>query len=299
MSRKTPSKSDEKQALHLVPPVSNDAAETPDHPSRWSRPDVRTITIASSRSGMGKSNLAANLAVALGEQGARVLLVDADFAQANLDLILGMHPRYDLKDVLTGERTVEEVVTDGPLGVRLVPASDAAPELTELDDFRRETLLRSLGNLTSEIDLVLIDTASGESSQVSELCLAADDVVVLTSPDIPAFSDAYGLIKVLHAQGVTAPHLVVSMANTGEEAEETAQRIQLVARRFLHTEIAYWGHVPFDAAVGTAVRRQEPVVTAYPNSSAAEAYRAIARKLWDPTTPDDALPIPTEERLRA
>lgn len=299
MSRDDARRTESARPLRLVSNAST-PDEAPDHPARWSRPEVRTVAIASGRGGVGKSNLAANLAVVLGEAGARVLLLDADFAQASLDLLLGLHPRYDLQDVLSGERTIEEIVVDGPQGVRLVPAASNAPELADLDDFRRESLLRSLGNIDAEVDLVLIDTASGLSHQMLQLCLAADDVVVLTTSEIPAFSDAYGLIKMLHAQGTAhAPHLVVSMANTGEEAEETANRIRLVARRFLQMEIAYWGHVPFDAAVSTAVRRQEPVVTAYPNSPAASAYRALARKLWGPTSPADTIPVPIEERLRA
>src|SRR5262249_12804916 len=161
-----------------------------DHPVRWSRPSVRTIAIASGKGGVGKSNLAANLAVALGSLGARVLLLDADFAQANLDLLLGVHPRFDLQHVLSGEKAIEEIVVPGPPGVKLVPASSGAPELAELDDYRREFLLRSIGLLDDEIDLVIIDTATGVSNQVTSFCRSADDVVVVSTPEMPAFSDA-------------------------------------------------------------------------------------------------------------
>src|SRR5437870_5776462 len=121
--------------------------ELMDHPARWHRPHVRTIVVASGKGGVGKSNLAANLAVALGERGARVLLVDADLAQANLDLLLGLHPRFDLQHVLSGEKSLEDVCIEGPQNVTLVPATSGAPELAELDDYRRECLLRGLGNL--------------------------------------------------------------------------------------------------------------------------------------------------------
>jgi flagellar biosynthesis protein FlhG len=273
----------------------------PDHPARWSRPHVRTVAIASGKGGVGKSNLAANLAVSLGQRGARVLLVDADLAQANLDLLLGLHPRFDLQHVLAGTKTLDEIVIEGPYGVKLVPAASGAPELAELDDYRRECLLRGLGQLDDEADLILLDTASGTSPQVIAFCLAADDVLVLTTPEMPAFSDAYALIKLLHQRGLSgALRLVVNMARDPEEAEETAHRIRLVARRFLNLLPDPWGFVPFDAAVARAVRLQEPVVTAFPSSPAAAAYRAVAAQLWDVPPPDDAVPGDgAEEKLEA
>jgi flagellar biosynthesis protein FlhG len=275
------------------------AADAENHPARWSRPSVRTLAIASGKGGVGKSNLAANLAVALGARGARVLLLDADFAQANLDLLLGLHPRFDLQHVVSGEKTLEEIVVPGPNGVSLVPASSGSPELAELDDYTRECLLRNIGLLDDEVDLVIIDTATGVSQHVTSFCRSADDVLVICTPEMPAFSDAYGLIKLLHAQGLArAPHLVVNQAGSAEEAEETAHRIRLVARRFLHLELEYWGAVPFDPAVSRAVRLQEPVVTAFPNSPAAAAYCALAERLW-PLPDPDARVHPHSERLEA
>ncbi len=264
-----------------------DAPVAQDHPARWSRPSAPTLAIASGKGGVGKSNLAANLAVALGARGARVLLLDADFAQANLDLLLGVHPRYDLQHVLSGEKTIEEIVVPGPQGVKLIPASSGAPELAQLDDYRRECLLRGIGLLDDEVDLVIIDTATGVSSQVTSFCRSADHVVVVCTPEMPAFSDAYGLIKLLHSQGLArAPHLVINQAGTPEEAEETAHRIRLVARRFLNLDLEDWGAIPYDPAVPRAVRMQEPVVTAFPKSPAAAAYRALAERLWPTPGPE-------------
>jgi flagellar biosynthesis protein FlhG len=286
--------------LKLMPAPAT--AEAPlDHPARWTRPRVRTLVVASGKGGVGKSSLAANLAVALGQCGARVLLVDADLAQANLDLLLGLHPRFDLQHLLNGEKTPEEIVIAGPRGVRLVPAASGVPELAELDDYRREILLRGLSQLEADADLVIIDTSSGVGRNVTSFCLAADDVIVVTSPEMPAFSDAYGLIKLLAQQGITRPpHLLVNMAGSPEEAEETAHRIRLVARRFLQLDVDSWGYVPFDPSVGRAVRRQEPVLTAFPQSPSAIAYRDLAEMLWEATQPDPnpgARPAP--QRLEA
>jgi flagellar biosynthesis protein FlhG len=274
--------------------------EPADHPASWSRPHVRSLAIASGKGGVGKSNLAANLAVELGARGARVLLVDADLAQANLDLLLGLHPRHDLQHVLAGEKTLEEIVVDGPAGVRLVPAASGVPELADLDDFRFEALLRGLGQLEADADLVIFDTASGVSRLVTGFCLAADDVLVVTTPEMPAFSDAYGLVKSLAARGLRrAPGLVVSMSGSAEESEDTAHRIRLVARRFLQLELDPWGSVPFDVAVPHAVRRQEPVVRAFPHAPASEAYRALAARLWSRPSPDPVESPATPQRLGA
>ncbi len=272
-----------------------------DHPSAWKRPRARTIAVASGKGGVGKSNLAANLAVALGERGARVLLVDGDLAQANLDLLLGVHPRFDLSHVLHGEKTLEEIVVNGPSGVRLVPASSGDPDLADLDDYRFEFVMRALGELGADADLVILDTASGVSRAVTGFCLAADDVVVVTTPELPSFSDAYALVKLLHARGLKgAPHLLVSMSGSAEESEETAHRVRLVAKRFLRLELDAWTPVPFDAALPAAVRRQEPVVNAFPKSPAAQAYRDLAARLWKPVprTPETE-PVVEPFRLEA
>jgi flagellar biosynthesis protein FlhG len=288
-------------ALRLVRrrprPAPDPGAE---HPAQWPRPRVRTVAIASGKGGVGKSNLAANVAVALGEMGARVLLVDADLAQANLDLLLGLNPRHDLQHVLSGEKSVEEVAIAGPRGVTLVPAASGVPALADLDDYRLECLLRGLAPLEANADLILIDAASGTSRQVLSFCLAAHDVLIVTTPEMPAFSDAYAMIKLLQQCGLTRPpRLVVNAAATAEEAEEVAHRLRVVARRFLQLEPESWGLVPFDAAVPGAVRRQEPVVTAFPDSPAAHAYRAIAARLWEPPSDPEALPHPLVEKLEA
>lgn len=291
--------------ISLVPASGPAAVPAGEHPVQWSRPRARTIVVASGKGGVGKSNLAANLAVALGERGARVLLVDGDLAQANLDLLLGVHPRWDLQHVLAGQKTMDEIVVNGPENVRLVPAASGVAELADLDDFRRELLLRGLSTLDADADIVLIDTASGVARQTTEFCRAAHEVLVVTTPEMPAFSDAYALVKLLQKQGGLArsPQLVVNMANGAEEAEDTAHRIRLVARRFLRLELECVGTVPYDTAIPRAVRLQEPVLSAFPKSPAAAAYRALAARLFKsaPTGPKSKFvpEPPQQERLEA
>jgi len=271
--------------VRLVPGGQSPSAEFgAGHASQLPRSRVRTLVVTSGRGGVGKSNLAANLAVALGQRGARVVLVDGDLAQANLDLLLGVHPRWDLGHVLSGEKTLDEIVVHGPAHVTLVPAAAGAPELADLDDYRRELLLRSLGLADESADLMIMDTASGMSRQTLELCRSAHELLVVATPEMTSFSDAYGLVKTLRHEGALArpPRLVVNMATTPEEAEEATNRMQMFARHFLRLEVEVLGTVPFDPSVARAVRAQEPVLLAYPESPAAAAYRALAARLWKP-----------------
>jgi len=295
----------ETPAVRLVPlPAGAAPGSQAEHPARWRRPRLRTLVVASGKGGVGKSNLAANLALALGERGARVLLVDGDVAQANLDLLLGVHPRFDLQHVLAGQKTVDEIIVSAPHGVKLVPAASGVPELADLDDIRRETLLRAIGSFETEADLLVVDTASGVGRLTTEFCRMAHDLLVVTTPEMPAFSDAYALVKLLQQQGglARAPHLVVNMATGAEEADDTAHRLQLVARRFLRLELDCAGVVPWDVSVTRAARSQEPVLSAFPRSPAAAAYRALANRFWKPLssgpTPVEE-PAPSQQRLEA
>ena len=272
--------------------------EDSDHPARWARPNVRTIAITSGREGVGRSQLAANLAVALGERGAHVLLVDLDLRDGGLDLLLGVHPRHDLQHWLCGDHSLEEIVVAGPKNVRLVPAGTGAPEFAELDDYRRECLLRGLGQLEGELDLILLDLPPGRTPQGAAFALAADDVMVLTTPELPAFADAYALVKELAARGLSRPPgLVVNMSASPEEAAETAHRVRVVARRFLSLEIGHWGAIPLDPAVPRSARLQEPVVSAFPDCPASGAFRALAAELW-PAAPDPLTTDRPETPLR-
>jgi len=269
------------------------------HPAQWSRSRVRTLVVASGRGGVGKSSLAANLSVALGQLGARVVLVDADLAQASLDLLLGVHPRWDLGHVLAGEKSLDEVVVSGPENVTLVPGPSGSP-VVELDDYRRELLLRSLGTADESADLLVVDTGSGSGRETLELCRTAHELLVVATPEMASFSDAYGLVKTLQRENALAraPRLVVNLATTSEEAEDAALRMKLFARHFLRLDVQVLGSVPFDAAVIRAARAQEPVVLASPQSPASLAYRALAARLWKPVPPGPEVDLLSESSFR-
>jgi flagellar biosynthesis protein FlhG len=243
---------------------------------------VRSLAVISGKGGVGKSNLVANLAVAMGKLGASVVVVDADFGQANQDLLLGVNPRLDLLNVLRGECGLENIVIDGPAGVRLVPAGSGDSRLTNIDDVRREGLFREIGVLAADADLILIDTASGTTSQVTSFALAAQELIVVTTPEPTAYADSYGLLKVLASRGLDAePGLLVNLASSIEDAEETAHQLASVTRRFLEKRLHSLGHLPYDPALPQAVQKQEPVVLAQPASPFSKTVMKLAERLLD------------------
>lgn len=292
--------------LKLVPAAPRRRGTAPrsearEHFATLARPRVRTIAVTSGKGGVGKSTVAANLAVALGSLGARVILFDGDLAQANLDLLLGVSPRWDLGHVLRGEKTLDEIVVAVAPNVHLVPAASGDRDLADLDDFRREGLYRELSRLSEEADLVLLDTASGASHLTSSFARAASELVIVTTPEPTSYSDAYGLLKVLVAQGLaTTPSVLVNRAPSVEEAEEVAHDLASLSRRFLSMNVNSLGAVPDDPAVGQAVRRRRPVVEAAPRSPAALAFLALAGRLWAcPTDPSPQALSPDRLRLSA
>jgi len=247
--------------------------------------DVRNlIAVASGKGGVGKSNIASNLALALAQRGQRVLLVDGDLGLASVDMLFGISARHTLKDVVLGKRDLEDVLLDGPLGIKVLPASNGVEELANLDDFRREKLVRSIRELDQELDFVLVDTGAGIGRNVTSLALAADEVIVITTPEPPSFSDAYALIKVLARHQLTSqPRLVVNQVHSQEEWQEVAARIALVSRRFLGLELTQWGYVYEDPAVSQAVTKQEPLLQAFPYCLASKCIQQLAaRVLEDP-----------------
>ena len=286
----------------LMPVSGFVAPGVPEHPARWNRPAARLLVVAGGRDGMGKSTLAANLALALGERGARVVLVDGDLGRAHLDLLLGVHPRWDVSDLLSGECTLEEVLVPAGRNVRLVAAASGSPELGRLDDFRRELLLRSLGHLDASTDWIVLDTASRDHEQTLAFCRAARQVLVVCTPETPALGDAYAFLKQLQQDGLAhTSHLVMNMVAGAEEAAAATQHLSAFARRFLQVEFDLLAAIPDDAAVPRSIRLQEPALLAFPDSHAARAYRELAARMWKPA-PDDppnVVAVDQPQRLEA
>ena len=251
---------------------------------------TRVLAVASGKGGVGKTNLTVNLAIALAREGKRAVVLDGDLGLANVDVLLGIHPRYTLQHVMSGQRSLGEVMVPAPGGIWVVPGASGLEELADLSEEQRQSLISALTELDGRADVLLIDTAAGVSREVSAFLEAAPEVIVVTTPEPTAITDAYALIKVASsARQAVAPaapasggprfRLVVNQANDVGEAVGVARKLQTVARQFLSVEIQSLGYVPSDRSVPRSTRGQVPLLVAYPSSPAALRVVDLARRL--------------------
>ncbi|MEK7773404.1 MAG: MinD/ParA family protein, partial [Deltaproteobacteria bacterium] len=211
------------------------------------RPATRVIAVSSGKGGVGKTNSVANLAVAFARMGKKVLLLDADLGLGNLDILLGLTPKYNIGHLLRGERTMGEVIVKGPFGIMILPASSGVQELTSLSPEERLSLASHLEGMGLYVDIMFIDTGAGISSNVLFFNMSAQEIIVVVSPEPTSLTDAYALMKVLlHKHGERAFKLLVNNVRTKKEGVEVYRKISLVAERFLNISVDYIGCVLYD-----------------------------------------------------
>jgi flagellar biosynthesis protein FlhG len=244
------------------------------------RPAATVLAVTSGKGGVGKTNIAANLALCLAGMNQRVLLLDADLSLGNLDLVMGLRHRYNLSHVLSGHKRMEEVIQSGPRGLRVICGASGLDRLADISKGEQYRILEPLCRLQQETDAIVIDTAAGISSAVMGFCLAADRVLVVTTPEATAMADAYAAIKVLVRKQYHGPiNLVVNMARHPAEGRQVYQRIADVARKFLRANVYYAGTLLHDERLCAAVRSRRPVVLAYPRSPISLSLAALACRL--------------------
>ena len=242
----------------------------------------RVMAIASGKGGVGKTNVVAGLALALAQMGQRVVVLDADFGLANLDILLGLSPEFTLEHVLRGDKVMEEILLDGPFGIRIIPASSGVQELTRLNTAAELRLVQGLQRVSDTCDWLLIDTAAGIHDSVIKLLMAAQEVLLVTTPEPTALVDAYAMVKVVHLRDSQKPlWLLVNNAQTHEEAEETIEQLQAATQRFLNRELNILGMLPADPFILQAVRQQRGVLELFPQAPVALALQAAAQQLQE------------------
>ena len=241
---------------------------------------ARVIAITSGKGGVGKSNLVVNLAVELTRRGHRVVIFDADLGMANAEVLLGIVPEYTLYDYLFNGKAIEEILTASPQGVKVISGGSGFVELANLDTEARKRLGQGLEELDRLFDFVLVDTGAGISKTVLGFVAAANEVIVVLTPEPTSLTDGYGLIKVLSKYNVHHEiMLVVNKATDEREAQRTFRSMESTAEQFLQVHLKNLGFILEDKAVVKGVKTQKPYITISPSAPAAKNLSQIVRRL--------------------
>lgn len=266
-------------------------------------PPVRVIAVASGKGGVGKTNVSVNLAVSFAEAGRRTLLLDTDLGLANVDVLLGLTPRFTLADVVAGRCSLEDTLLAGPHGLLVVPAPSGKRHMTELQPSEHVGLVHAFSELDRGLDIMIVDTAAGIADGVLTFCQAAQDIIVVVCDEPASITDAYALIKVLsHERGVTRVQVLANMVRSPIEGRQLFEKLSRVSGRFLDVTLNYLGAIPHDDWLRRAIQRQQSVVDAFPSAPSAMAFREIARcaNQWQaPTGPRGHVEFFVERMLAA
>lgn len=249
---------------------------------------ARVITITSGKGGVGKSNLAVNLAIQLRKQGKRVIILDADFGLANIEVMFGVIPKHNLSSMIYHGKSIREVISPGPMEIGFVSGGNGVLGLNNLNRDQIMLLVKSISELNELADVIIIDTGAGVSDQVLEFVLASPEVLLVTTPEPSSLTDSYSLLKALYrnpkfVEGGTTIHVVANRVHSVEDGQMVYEKLKSVVEQFLNGSINYLGMIPQDAALERAVRQQKIVSLNEPNSDSAKAFEVLTTNLLEGT----------------
>ena len=247
--------------------------------------NIQVIAVTGGKGGVGKTNLAVNLSMALAEQRRRVVLLDADLGLANVDVLLGLKPKKTLSDVLSGNAGMLDVIVNGPGGVRVVPASSGVQHMANLNLQEHAALINGFSDLAEQTDVMIVDTAAGISANVVNFVRACQEVIVVVCDEPSSITDAYALIKIMNSEyGMTRFQVVANMCRSNQEGIRLFQKLNLTCERFLDVTLHFLGQIPFDENVRSAIQKQTPLLEFAPRTKAAQSIKTIANKVmsWPP-----------------
>lgn len=247
---------------------------------------ARVITVTSGKGGVGKTSIAVNLAIQIQRMGKRVIILDADFGLANIEVMLGIRPQYNLADLMFRGKTLNEIITRGPEGIGFISGGSGIQELARMTKEQVMYLTQKLVELDAMADVIIVDTGAGIADNVLEFVTASSEVVLVATPEPTSITDAYALLKALNRRaGFSREHTSIKMISNrvGSEAEGRSlyEKMSVVVDKFLNIQPEFLGIIPQDDMISKAVMVQKPITMAYPNSPAAKALQAIAGKLCD------------------
>lgn len=246
---------------------------------------MRTICVTSGKGGVGKTTLSINLGIAIARAGRKVLLLDGDLGLANLNVMLGMIPKLTIHDVVRGRKTLSEIIMPTGYGLDLIAGANGIAELADLGEQERQNVMRDLERLNG-YDVLVIDTGAGIGDNVLRFVLAADDVLIVTTPHPTSLTDAYGIIKTILAQEAKPLKLLVNCAASAADAKRVAERLCGVTEKFMQGKLDFVGHVPVDALIEKSILAQKPHLVLNPGSASARQIVEAARRLLE--VPEDS-----------
>jgi flagellar biosynthesis protein FlhG len=256
---------------------------------------ARMITISSGKGGVGKSNFTINLAISLRKQNKRVIIIDADFGLANVEVLFGIIPKYNVGNVLAEQISMEDALTVGPMGIMFLSGGSGLTALSDITEDQMTVMINNFIQLDKMADIILIDTGAGMSKSVVNFIKATRETILVTTPDPTAVTDVYALIKTVKDSSTELPvfKLVVNRIDEPAEGFDIYDKLSSVCERFLDIKLESLGSIPYDAYLKRSVKKQSPVSILYPNSISTQKIEAICRQLLDMP------PLPTKVNVRS
>ncbi|MDO5156933.1 MAG: MinD/ParA family protein [Eubacteriales bacterium] len=244
-------------------------------------PSARVIAVTSGKGGVGKTSISVNLALQFNAQGKKVVILDADFGLANVEVMLGIRPQYNLADVIFSNKSIEDIITEGPMGIGFISGGSGVQDLVNLEKERLQKLIAQLVKLDSLYDVVIIDTGAGIADSVVEFVLSSPEVLLVITPEPTSITDAYSLLKAVNRKKEfkresKAIKVITNRVDNEQEGQEIYNKISIVASKFLNIQLDYIGFIPNDRKLGNAVLEQRPVVISAPNSEPALCLKNIS-----------------------
>jgi len=241
---------------------------------------TKVIAITSGKGGVGKTNIASNLGIALASHGARVCIFDADTSLANINILMGLHPEYTLEHLLKGEKTIDEIILNGPKGVKIIPAASGIASYSTLNAQQQQSLLSTLTELEARFDYLLIDTAAGIGDTVLSFVNSAQYAILVVSPEPTALTDAFALLRSLKRSGFGQPvYVLVNMVQNYANSIEIFKRFETAVEKYLQTHMHYLGYIPEDNKIKQSVSTRTPVILQAPDSLSSRCFVTLAEVL--------------------
>ncbi len=250
------------------------------------RNTARVITVTSGKGGVGKTSLSVNLAIQLSKLGHRVVVLDADFGLANIEIMLGIRPQYNLADLMFRGRNIRDIITYGPQDIGFISGGSGINELSNLNRDQVVQLIHKLNDLDQLADIIIVDTGAGIGDSVLEFVAASAEVLLVVTPEPTSITDAYALLKSLNRNSSYMPDktvvkMVANQVRNNCDADELFDKLGVVVNKFLNIDIEYLGAIPYDDNMQKAVMRQRPLSIAAPNAASTRSVGKIARILAD------------------